>query len=160
MRAYFFGNMYLSSIQQGIQAAHCTAELFMKYPANIFDQSGVSVEDEKTASYLHDWAQDHKTMVLLNGGDSDALFDLSTFMEVGGNPYPWAEFEEEGVNDAITCVGIILPEKIYSDQTRYYVRSETRREPMARIQYNFPTPDLTPWEYQLVQKMNECGLAR
>ena len=31
MRAYYFGNMYLSSIQQGIQAAHATHELFNKY---------------------------------------------------------------------------------------------------------------------------------
>lgn len=30
-RAYFFGNMYLSQIQQGIQAAHVVAEMSMAY---------------------------------------------------------------------------------------------------------------------------------
>ena len=36
MRAYFWGNMYLSSIQQGIQAAHVVTEMFAKYVDNEF----------------------------------------------------------------------------------------------------------------------------
>jgi hypothetical protein len=31
MRLYTFGNYYLSSIQQGIQAGHAAVELFNKY---------------------------------------------------------------------------------------------------------------------------------
>ena len=42
MRAYFFGNMYLSSIQQGIQAAHCLGEMFLKYDADKVHRASAS----------------------------------------------------------------------------------------------------------------------
>ena len=58
MRAYFFGNLYMSSIQQGIQAAHAVADMFIKY----------SNENEPNYHPLREWATDHKTMILLNAG--------------------------------------------------------------------------------------------
>jgi len=100
MRAYFFGNMYLSPIQQGIQAAHVTHELFLKY--------GID-------SRFYDWAQDHKTMILLNGGYSENLRELIALFDSRENPYPWAHFNEgeDSLDGALTSVGIVLPEKIY-----------------------------------------------
>ena len=107
MRAYFFGNMYLSSIQQGIQAAHATHELFIKY-----NQPG------RAQAYLLDWATDHKTMILLNGGYAATIQELVDFFGEQDGPYglyPFAPFyeEEASLNGALTTVGIILPEKIY-----------------------------------------------
>lgn len=106
-RAYFFGNMYLSSIQQGIQAQHCTAELFVKYP---------TIETRSTpADRLHLWAKDDKVTIVLNGGYSDMLAELLQFFESPDNPYPFASFHEseEALNGALTCVGVVLPNKVY-----------------------------------------------
>lgn len=154
MRAYFFGNFYLSSIQQGIQAQHCTAEMFVKYypPTEEWQQGDV----------LHDWAKNHKTSILLNGGDCEQLKLLAMILSrEPGSPYPWAVFHESelALNHAITCVGIILPEKMYSDETKQYVRSESRRQQGTVIAYDFPTPDLTPWEFDLVARMSNCRMA-
>lgn len=110
MRAYFFGNMYLSSIQQGIQAAHATHEMFVKWTGPRGPCSAGSI--------LFDWAENHKTMILLNGGYSATIQELVDFFAEQGEHvvnYPWAPFyeEEASLNGALTTVGIILPEKIY-----------------------------------------------
>lgn len=104
MRAYFFGNMYLSSIQQGIQAAHVVHDMFVTY----------QVESERKQK-LFNWATNHKTMILLNAGYSSEIFALSAFFRTEDNPYPWSNFYEDpdALNSAITSVGIILPAKIY-----------------------------------------------
>ena len=106
MRAYFFGNMYLSSIQQGIQAAHVVAEMFR------IEDDG---DDEGPRKILHEWADDHQTMVLLNAGYSEEIRKLAELFNMGDNPYPWATFaeSEEALDNALTCIGIILPVKIY-----------------------------------------------
>lgn len=102
MRAYFWGNFYLSSIQQGIQALHTLGNIFVKY-----DQIGK--DDKLTMTY--EWADNHKTVVVMNGGDSADLQEIAEI--VGGQKtYPWATFEEEGISDALTCVGIIVDNRM------------------------------------------------
>ena len=105
MRAYFFGNYYLSSIQQGIQAAHCLAEMFVLYTSG------------QTAHRLHTWAQEHKTMILLNGGNDAELREKYNTLQFlcSELQYPCAIFTEDvdSLNCACTCVGFVVPEKIY-----------------------------------------------
>lgn len=105
MRGYFWGNMYLSSIQQGIQSAHCMSEMFIKY----------QYTSSPHPLILSDWASHHKTMILLNGGYSETLRTLLTMFRKDSNPYPFASFNEgqDALDGALTCVGIILPERIY-----------------------------------------------
>jgi hypothetical protein len=105
MRAYFFGNMYLSSIQQGIQSQHCTADMFVRY-------QGEGVKKD----ILFDWATNHKTSILLNAGFSSEIRDLFQMFNSGTNPYPWEGFceGEDALDSAMTCIGIILPERIYN----------------------------------------------
>jgi len=79
MRAYYWGNMYLSSIQQGIQALHCTSEMFLKY-----------LPHTERAGPLYDWAKNHKTSILLNGGDQAALLDIWVHLNQDENMYPLA----------------------------------------------------------------------
>lgn len=109
MRGYFLGNMYLSSIQQGIQCAHTTTELFVKATIGSFS----STQEE----YLYEWSTNHKTKILLNGGFASNLRNIQTFLESPDNPYPWAYFEEseDALEGTITCVGIILPERVYQN---------------------------------------------
>ena len=100
MRAYFWGNFYLSSIQQGIQALHTMGNMFVKYP-------GVNPE----ADMLYEWADKHKTVVVMNGGDSHDLHEIAHVI-AAQDKYPWATFTEEGIMDALTCVGIVVDDRL------------------------------------------------
>lgn len=160
MRAYFFGNMYLSSIQQGIQAAHATAEMFVKYDNT----------DNPEFSILDTWARDHKTMVLLNAGYSQEIHNLCTFFSEQNNPFPWAPFREsrESLDGALTTVGIILPEEIYNAAKA--LREGPKGDPMQLLTqavkgdmsgldpWNSYKP--TMWEQELAARLNNYGLAR
>jgi hypothetical protein len=171
MRAYFFGNMYLSSIQQGIQAAHVVADMFVKYPYH-----------DPEAEILRAWATDHKTMVLLNGGYSETIRDLVEFLDTCRNPLPWASFNEgvDALDGALTDVGIIIPEKIY--QMAAAIRSQRsvhagerfisdviREEgmitvyPENKLGFNVTEDTVlsyTKFEYDLMLRLNEFGLAK
>lgn len=153
MRAYFFGNMYLSSIQQGIQAAHVVAEMFIRKL------------DWSQEIYLTEWARNHKTMILLNAGYSDNIRTLVEFFRSENNPYPWASFNEgqDALDGALTCAGIILPEKIYG-LSKYQVDWDnlrlTRRFEVKSFEHTVETWDYNDWELDLATKLQTFGLAR
>ena len=161
MRAYFFGNMYLSSIQQGIQAAHVTHEFFTKYKGDV----------DPVASILWEWALNHKTMILLNGGYAEALEDLHAFFESPSNPYPYTWFHEEkaSLNGALTSVGIVLPEKIYDTARLLRGRDGDELDAVIRAAGRYNTePDeegkseereLSRWELDLCHELNRYGMA-
>lgn len=65
-------------------------------------------------SQYADWAENHKTMICLNGGVLPDLQDLVYFFEDPNNPYAWATFnEDESLGNLLTSIAIVLPEKIY-----------------------------------------------
>jgi hypothetical protein len=105
-RAYFFGNMYLSKIQQGIQDAHVVSDLFIKYNNKTIEQD-----------ILYEWAKNHKTMVLLNGGyQSNILNIYETISSNNKNlhlPIQYFKEEEISLNSAVTSLGVIVPNFIY-----------------------------------------------
>jgi hypothetical protein len=145
MRAYFFGNMYLSSIQQGIQAAHVVAEMYTKY---------VSPDGCQEYFILEHWAREHKTMVLLNAGYGQEIHSLVEFFSSKDNPLPWAKFHEgvDALDGAITCVGIILPEE-------FYEAAKELRSPSMGVTTNIEK--LQPgWERELATRLNNYGLAK
>lgn len=159
MRAYFFGNYYLSSIQQGIQAAHCVADMFVMY-------GNIHTTPQQYA--LFEWAEQHKTMVLLNGGNQASIIDLATFFDQGENPFPWCSFNEDfqSLNNCVTTVGIVLPERIY--ETAALIRS--RKAIVLRMD-DEPTKlifsdgfesewEFSAWEMELMEKLNQYGLAK
>ena len=101
MRFYAVGNQYLSSIQQGIQAFHCLGEMVLEHDFN--DQ-------------FDDWLSNHKTVICLNGGNNAALTDFWHFLHTDKNTLPYSKFNEDeaSMGGMLTCVGIVVPEKIYS----------------------------------------------
>jgi len=167
LRFYTFVNFYLSSIQQGIQSAHVLHELFTKY---------VQDHDPYT-SRLYDWAENHKTMIVLNGGMSADLTSLNMFLTCEANklsfPAPWTSFSEDqaSLGGIMTGVGIVLPEEIYNavdyrkastliddtniskylDEHRFYYVKDNA----IVNQYAPDTPDHT-----LISKLKSCPLAR
>lgn len=157
MRAYMFGNYYLSQIQQGIQAFHCITDLIYKY----------KVDSSMRPKMIDDWAINHKTAILLNGGNQQSLIDLNDFFTTPENPYPFTHFREDtqSLNSSYTCVGIILPEHIYEGaailRDRRTIISSIGGEfnkikPFNGVKLEF---DYTNWEIDLMTKMNEYRLA-
>lgn len=142
MRLYTFINMYLSSIQQGIQTAHIVHELFNKYLHN---------NVARPYELLYDWSENHKTIIVLNGGDAFDIDNLYHFLLKDENPYPFASFHES--EDALwgvtTGVGIVLPESIYTTV-------EKLRE---RLMYEY-TLQYSPWEVELTERLATYSLAR
>lgn len=165
MRAYFFGNMYLSSIQNGIQPQHCTSELFVKYREDGIDPA---------FDYLYEWAENHKTTIVLNGGYSASLRELIERFDSRENPYPWTYFTEDedaigplrptadGSGGALTAVCIVLPEKIYAlsaslrsdDQLESYIRTHGE----WGYDYN-EAVEISKWELEFAIELNKYGLA-
>ncbi len=155
MRAYFFGNMYLSSIQQGIQAAHVVAEMFVKYG----NMPSTGPEGNQGWNILNHWASEHKTMVLLNAGYSDEIRSLIQFFETVDNPLPWAYFNEgqDALDGALTCVGIIIPEEFYegAKELRTFgtpLLAQMNGPNYAKLQNR--------WEWAFAERLNNYGLAR
>jgi hypothetical protein len=155
MRLYTFCNYYLSPIQQGIQSAHCVADMFMKY------QTEPSVE----RVMLREWAKNHKTVVVLNGGNHMDLNSL--YLTLRGvcaeTGYPFEMFAEDSnsLNCATTCVGIIVPEKIYiyngNGRRVSQIRPATSWDAMAV--YSNPIT-LTAHEKIIASLLAEASLAR
>ena len=152
MRAYFFGNMYLSSIQQGIQAAHVVAEMYTKY---------VGPDPAQQYFILDHWAREHKTMVLLNAGYGQEIHSLVEFFRAEANPLPWAHFHEgkDALDGALTCVGIILPEEFYegAKEVREFAGPIG---PMVSPTAQYFKKLQPGWEQDMAIRLNNYGLAK
>jgi hypothetical protein len=132
MRFYAVGNQYLSSIQQGIQAFHALGEM-------------VSGSGAKVAM-VDEWLHNHKTLVCLNGGNNARLKEFYDFVNDSENRYPFSSFseDEDSLGGMLTCVGIIVPEKIYKismDDANTWA-------------------ELTPWEIDLAFRLKKMPTAR
>lgn len=175
MRLYTFCNYYLSSLQQGLQTAHVVHELFNKYDVNQFssstDESAYSLERELQ---LRDWSQNHKTIVILNGGNCQTLTDLVQFLHSMQNPFPYTGFCEDGesLNFALTCVGIVLPERIYDAAEKIRSRSMElldyihggfhlqKKNAGGSFSFDEHAPKFSVFEKELIERLNMCGLAK
>ena len=176
MRAYFFTNMYISPIQHGIQAKHVGDEMVLKYfPIPTMDDVGHEQcwQPSPQAGMLGDWMQNHKTVILLNGGFGEALRDLVKFFEKGTHAYPFAEFHEskEALDGALTGVGIILPEEIYNGAGAMRKVKRLRRDDSARVDFEYnrvllidlvdgtrKTVEYTTFEVELMERLNSFRL--
>jgi hypothetical protein len=127
MRFYAFGNYYLSSLQQALQANHVCVEMYNMYNYQFLENREQEVgltktgaKNLKTWGYLKSWARSHKTIVLLNGGNSKDLSDIYSLMnceqyEEFQHDYPYAKFceDQDSLCGALTSVGIVLPPLVY-----------------------------------------------
>ncbi len=164
MRAYFFGNMYLSSIQQGIQAQHCTGEFAVNYNPALAADGKLYCEDPEKYAMLMDYLDNHKTSILLNGGYSENLHRLISLFATEDNSYPWAFFHEseEALDGALTCVGIILPEAIY--ETAAFVRQARSNEARDIVDHFnatgiFEEEVFSDFEIELINELTDYGMA-
>ena len=102
MKLYTLVNdQYLNHKQCGIQSTHALAEMSVKYGHN-----------SKPYKVYENWAKNHKTMIMLRGGNSKSLeyhfdrlhvFAITLYL-------PIAKFyEDDTLNGALTAVAIIVP---------------------------------------------------
>lgn len=127
MRCYHLCNMYLVGVHAGIQSAHTQHELAIKYLASTpfrnltgdesMNEYGTRLDlfHDARVEYI-DWANNHKTMILLNGGMMSHLVEFETFLNAHQHSFAWAAFREEeaALNNALTNIGIVLPEHMYA----------------------------------------------
>jgi len=177
LRAYFFGNMYLSSIQQGIQALHAVHNMFVKYPHES-TSAEINAHGLVQADYLWDWAKRHKTVILLNAGYAQEIANLMWFFNDDQNTYPWGVVREEeaALNQAYTSIGIVLPEKIFA--TAKFIREKVEFSGHDAVTEISSTGKLyipaagyyagiqsaiwnfTKWELDMAERLNQYRLAR
>lgn len=98
---YFFTMYNLSGIQKGIQAGHAAVE-YSRYARD---------GDPDYASY-NEFADNHKTFILLDGGSSgDMKTRVSELRSMG---IAYAAFFEPDLNYSMSAIAFILPEEIYN----------------------------------------------
>lgn len=156
--------MYLSSLQVGLQTAHVTAEMAAKY---------LSDNEEGPGNMFYNWAEQHKTMILLNGGYAENLHDLYDFFSTEKNPYPFAKFHESkaAMDGMLTSVGIVLPEKIYEGAAAMRKIKRLRMDDNARLAWDLQqvltiridgilqNVDYTNFEVELMERLSTFRLA-
>lgn len=107
MRLYSFVNFYLSSIQQGIQTAHCVSNLFAE------------CEGSKTPAgrVLYDWAENHKTIITLNGGNNQSILEAHQVLVSYGAelnlPVTIFYEDDQSLGGIATSCAIVVPDTVY-----------------------------------------------
>ena len=168
LRCYTFTHFMLSPIQQGIQSGHASMELVNKYMVEQGWQNGY-------AEQVAEWIKDHKTIVCLNGGNSAGLKDLHEFLGVGLNLFPFVPFyeDEESMEGILTSIATVLPARIFDTSQLIrrlhalpvgveYVHDKRLHEHRFSFQEDedWRHETFTEWEFELMQRLSRCGLAR
>lgn len=148
MRFYSFTNFYLSSVQQGIQPAHCIADLFVKYRSDTPDRA-----------VLFDWAENHKTMICLGGVNAQGVREVFVQLcEIGDElGLPFGSFHEDqaSLDGTMTCCGIVVPTHIYEAAANLRT---ARRDSVTEIMA--ASDGLNNTELALADILNQYPLAR
>lgn len=145
LRAYFFQNFYLQGIHAGIQTAHTIAEMGYEYLPAL----GCGVYGGGCGIFA-DWAKDHKTVIVLNGGmqsDLEKIYEHLSKQDF----YPYGKFHEEqaALNGALTNVGIVLPDTVFN------YKQFVKQKEEDGIGY---VPKLTEWELEMAEILSKCKL--
>lgn len=114
MRLYSFVNaLYLREVQWGIQTHHASEEIYQKYINS----------NPSLAKMRIDWGKNHKTIIILNGGNCWELSLIVNKLKEYTSNYPWAYFKEDSdsLNNALTCVSIVVPENIYNVKQKEFM---------------------------------------
>lgn len=110
MKLYTFTLYQLTGIQKGIQSAHATVE---------YGLGNVLCREAEARRLYKDWATNHKTMILLQGGTVSSMSVRET--ELVLRDIPFALFSEPDLGNIITAIAFILPDdSIHSEWVRNF----------------------------------------
>jgi len=178
--------MYLNGIQHGIQSGHATDQLWAKYVRRILPFIGtwggpVTAIDQEAVRFLHtlvEFASDHKTWIVMNGGDHEALVDLYNFLSNPAWHYPYSHFTEPGLNDAFSSVAVVIPERLYDTTAQAlgkavaqmnwvedrngacHAASKWAERMDAPTHAECSRRLYTAWEVEFLKRKHKCDLAR
>jgi hypothetical protein len=163
MRAYFFNNMYLTGIHNGIQAGHALDQLWSSFTEH---KGKLTKTAEAKFAMLREFSKNHKTWIVLKHGDHEALTDLYKFM-AKQTKLPFTLFVEPGLNHCVTSVVVILPERLYDEVASAVGRAASKDGNLATTASRLPVTmmdeyfkrEYTPWEIEFLRRKNACGLA-
>jgi hypothetical protein len=103
--------MYLSDIQKGIQTGHMAVDLVRKYGDQEYSLTALR-------DMVADWADNHKTFIVLNGGNNAMLDNTAVICSQSGLPCTAFYEDEDSLGGIRTCVGIVVPENYFT--ANYY----------------------------------------
>lgn len=168
LRFYTYTNFYISSIQHGIQTGHASVDLLQKYRRKFDDAVNSENDSEKANRIMQarnnlavvtDWADNHKTYVVLNGGDDSGINKINDLASKTG--FPFIDFKEPGLGNIRTCVGIILPDEIFT-MKRVVIKNEW--QPEGFLHFRSESTDKGVYQnddlYPFLEFHTSCGLAR
>jgi hypothetical protein len=142
VRAYHFTNQYLSGIHPGIQAGHSMGHMWLRY-----------VHRERIKELI-EFTNIHGTWIVLNGGDSQVLENqIAQLFLSDENPYLWSFFREPGLNNAVSSISIIIPERLYD-------KASDAAGIGAVADPNYANDWYTPWELKFLAYRVSSPLAR
>jgi hypothetical protein len=155
MRLYSFVNYYLSPLQHGLQTAHCVSDMSRTYKVNT-----------RQAAVYNDWADNHKTIIICNGGNVAMLEDLYTRLIDPTDAFdlPLVKFyeDEQSLSGALTSVATIVPAKFYDAK---FVPDPTSPHELSGV-YQYIDPDgrttrysIDTSEFQFIQLLKSFRLA-
>lgn len=152
LRLYSFVNFYLSAIQQGIQTGHAAVQMLRNYDA----------ADENKKQLVYEWADDHKTFIVLNGGANAQIREVCALLT--SLDYPWAPFceDEQSLGGIITCVAVVLPDDVFNMERKTNIHGEivyswTREVEGGSLTYMSRPGDK---DYDFIHRLKSCGLAK
>lgn len=109
LRMYGLVPYNISPIQQGIQFGHAVVEYAQKYKNN---------------DTYNDWADNHKTFIILNGGTTNKKNSLEDGLPFGTmnqhlltlheNGIDLATFQEPDLGDQLTAIVFIVDERVFN----------------------------------------------
>jgi hypothetical protein len=158
LRLYSFTNFYLSSIQQGIQPGHAQGELML----------AASLGDMPNSDLLYE-------IICLNGGDNKGINEWCAFLHHTDNPFPFAPFfeSEDALGGIMTSVAVVLPAMIFETAPllrRLHKLPEgvTYTHDKLLGEHRFAwykdgettVRTFSQWQFDLMERLNKCGLAR
>ena len=119
-------------------------------------------EYQEKVDVLYDWAENHKTMICLNGGNLQGLKDIESLFQSEQNIFPWATFYEDemSLGGILTNVCIVLPEDIYENAAKIRNREYTLQDNKVWDELGMFVVNLTEFEIKLMQLLNSCQLVK
>jgi len=195
LRFYTLINFYLSSIQQGIQSAHLAHVIFNDYAKKKLESvpDNRSIDSEFTDAILYNaayemlrlWSEQHKTIIVLNGGVNSDLHAAYDFIKENNKKFsfnmPFTKFHEDkqSLDGILTGVGIVVPEELFdaefphrlkkpvTDPDSIVLLEEMKIDPWLRTHYVWVNEGKIDRTYypetpdgKLIMMLKSCQLAR
>ena len=125
MRFYSFTNSYIHAKQHAIQAGHAIEQVWLKV---------MTGTRRSSKQYLIEYATNHKTWYVMDGGGPLLNWEIidaySTY-----SCFPSAYFREPGLENAMTAMAVLLPERMYDKAASAYGRYLKGTDPVFPSQY-------------------------